>query len=646
MLCIFDRPRMLAFALASLCACTADDPAPHATEREPDSVAAEPGDEHELGRAPGVSPPAAGRDAGASGAGVASGTSGGPTSKAGADAGSAGCVTFNSSFEAIQKIIFEKHGCTAAACHGEAKVGGLDLRAEVAWENLVDARSSNSKLSRVQPGTANDSFLYLKLKAATEPGSVQIAGSPMPVGAAPLSANELAAIQLWIVKGAPKTGTVADQTKGIDVGSLLDACLPPAKPVKAKPLEPPAAGEGIQFVLPQSLLKAGTEVETCTPFAYDFSDKVPAQFKDTTRNVMFVNGTRVRQDPQSHHLVLWNPAKALDSVAVDDPDWTCRGGPKNGQHCNAQNGSRDCGEEFVCVGKTTPGSLCGIETLAFGSGTPEDIVAGLLGFGPKPLSFEELLGFAEIVLGSGMPTQIANAQAAQQYVPPIEGVYSELPLRGILWFDSHAFNLSEEDATVDARVNFYYATERKREMRAITDYSANSIADGQPPFTRQTYCAKHEVPQNTSIAMMTGHTHRRGERFWVNDATGKKIYENFNYADPAYTNYGPWLSFDSPDPAARTLEFCATYNNGLKSDGSADINLVTRKSRLPERSKMCTPVACVAGKVMAACTTDRDCDSAPGKSDGSCDACPILGGQTTENEMFVLLPWYILPPSQ
>jgi hypothetical protein len=575
------------------------------------------------------------------------GNAGAPAADAGTAQGTdeAGCATFSSSFEAIQKIIFEKRGCTADACHGQAKVGGLDLRADVAWENLVDARSSNSKLSRVQPGTAIDSFLYLKLLAASEPGSVQIAGSPMPVGAAPLTANELEAIRLWVVKGAPKTGTVADQTEGLDVGGLLDACLPPAKPVKAKPLEPPAADEGIQFVLPQSLLKAGSEVEHCTPFAFDFTDQVPAQFKDATRDVMFINGTRVRQDPQSHHLVLWNPAKGLDTVAADDPDWTCRGGPSNGEHCNAQNGSRDCGEAGVCAGKTTPGSLCGIDTLAFGSGTLEDVVAGLLGQGPKPLTLEELLGFAEIALGSGMPTQIANAQAPQQYLPPLEGVYSELPLRGIFWFDSHSFNLSEEDTTVDARVNFYYAAKREREMRAATDYSANSIADGQPPFTRETYCTKHEVPQNYSIAMMTGHTHRRGEHFWVTDASGKKIYENFNYSDPAYVRYDPWLTFESADPATRTLEFCATYNNGLKSDGSPDIELVTRASRLPERSKTCTPVACVAGKVMAACTSDRDCDSAPGQGDGACDACTILGGQTTENEMFVLMPWYVLPPN-
>jgi hypothetical protein len=81
----------------------------------------------------------------------------------------------------------------------------------------------------------------------------------------------------------------------------------------------------------------------------------------------------------------------------------------------------------------------------------------------------------------------------------------------------------------------------------------------------------------------------------------------------------------------------------VKKDGSPDVDLVTRASRMPERGT-CTPVACVAGKVTAACTTDHDCDSAPGESDGDCDACPITAGQTTENEMFVLMNWYVLPP--
>ena len=80
----------------------------------------------------------------------------------------------------------------------------------------------------------------------------------MPVGTAPLSQDELAAIQLWIKKGAPEKGSVADPVAGLDVGSLLDACLPPPEPMPVKPLDPPDPQEGIQFILPPYLLKAGT----------------------------------------------------------------------------------------------------------------------------------------------------------------------------------------------------------------------------------------------------------------------------------------------------------------------------------------------------------------------------------------------------
>jgi hypothetical protein len=539
-----------------------------------------------------------------------------------------GCPTFEGSFEAIQKIIFERHGCTASACHGEAKVGGLDLRAEVAYENLVDATSANSRYARVQPGTATDSFLYQKLRAATEPGSLTIAGSPMPVGTAPLSANELEAIQLWIKKGAPKTGNVADQTKNIDVGSLLDACLPPATPVKAKPLEPPAPDEGVQIVLPSYLLAGGIELEQCTPFAYDVSAQVPDEYKDTTRNVMFVNGSRVRQDPQSHHLVLMNPTQALTSVSPTDPEWKCHGGDRDGEQCNAQLAGSDCSGGGVCAGKSTPGTLCGIDTTkVVDEGLTLETIASAIG-----------------VLASGnIPVQIANTQSPQQYTPPFDGVFQEIPLRGILQFNSHAFNLTEQDTVLAARVNYYYAKDRGRELRPVNVASDVFIADGQAPFTRKTYCSKSVVPQNDSLAMMTGHTHRRGEHFWVTDAMGTKIYENFDYNDPEYRRYEPWLEFKAADEASRTLEYCATYNNGLTKDDQPDLELVTRASRMPEHTK-CTPVACVAGKVKAACTTDRDCDSASGANDGDCDACPITAGQTTENEMFVMMPWYVLPP--
>jgi hypothetical protein len=534
---------------------------------------------------------------------------------AGATQGPNGCATFDSAYSAIQTLVFERHGCTAKACHGDAKVGDLDLRAGASYANLVDTPSSNSPFNRVQPGMPGTSFLFHKLHAATEPGSVQVAGSPMPIGAEPLSADELEAVKLWILKGAPQTGTVGDPTKGLEVGKLLNACLPALAPIKIKPLEAPAPGEGVQIRLPPYTLKGATEVENCMPFAYDFSAQVPAEFKDEARNVIFTNGSQVRQDPQSHHMVIWDPKQELSEPQAEPDKWTCHGGSKDTAKCDPKLGSSDCADG-VCAGPFMPGTFCSQD----------------------PIVLRSLFAAT-----GGLPTSIANTQGPQQLTPPLDGVYAEIPLRGIVWFNTHAFNLTEQDTLLESRVNYLFAKSRKRETRLVNDTNQVYAADGIPPFTRKTICAKHVVPQYVQIATLASHTHRRGEHFVVKDQTGKQFYESFEYNDPTYLRFNPFLStFDGASEASRTLEFCATYNNGLTKNDEPDLNLVTRASKLPDRA-MCTPVACVAGKVTAACTTDRDCDSAPGANDGDCDACPIAGGPTTENEMFVLMPWYVYP---
>ena len=40
---------------------------------------------------------------------------------------------------------------------------------------------------------------------------------------------------------------------------------------------------------------------------------------------------------------------------------------------------------------------------------------------------------------------------------------------------------------------------------------------------------------------------------------------------------------------------------------------------------------------------DEACDSQPGANDGDCDACPLKGGVTTEDEMFILIGGYFVP---
>jgi hypothetical protein len=518
------------------------------------------------------------------------------------------CQEFDSTFAAIQTVIFERHGCTQAVCHGSAASGGLDLSADVAYANLLEVPSTGSPNPRLMPGEPAESYLLAKLQAATKPGSVTIAGSPMPSGLPPISENELEALRLWIEAGAPETGAVGDADTGSSgkIGDLLDACLPPAGPITIEPLAPPPADQGVQLQMPTYLLPASTELEVCFASYYDLSDVVPAEFQDPARGVFYMNGSRLRQDPQSHHFVLTH--SGLDASYLDDPSygpWSCRGGAQAGQPCEPTDLS-SCGDG-LCASEVKNSIAC-------------------IGFGPPE-------GAVDVASGG-----IAGAQTAQQYVAPREGVYREIPLRGIAYWNSHAFNLTAADHPMNGRVNLFYAGDREHLWVQSTDSSRVYIASGQAPYTIESYCHDFVVPQGGRVLSMASHTHKRGKRFWVQDPSGNQIYESLLYSDPVDQEYEPPLAFDSPDPAERTLRYCATYNNGVHEDGSPDPGTVTRASRMPDRAA-CKPVACTAGRIGDACRgadDDAACDSSPGAGDGDCDACPITAGVTTENEMFIL----------
>jgi hypothetical protein len=153
------------------------------------------------------------------------------------------------------------------------------------------------------------------------------------------------------------------------------------------------------------------------------------------------------------------------------------------------------------------------------------------------------------------------------------------------------------------------------------------------------------VPQDYELLRISSHTHKRGKRFTIALPDGTMFYESLLYNDPVTLEMDPPMLFDSPDEAERTLRYCATYNNGVDANGDPDPTTVTRASRMPQ-SASCQPIACVAGNIGAPCAGEGDdaaCDSSPGAGDGWCDACAITAGLTTENEMFVLAPTYLLP---
>jgi Lysyl oxidase len=139
----------------------------------------------------------------------------------------AACPPPTSTFDLIQRGIFERHSCTLSYCHGADKKYGLDLRAATAYDSLLDhdeeadpdedATGEHFKL--VDPGHPEDSELWLSLAAKTL-GRTDTSVKPMPLDALPLTSDELEGLRLWILRGARERGFIA----GVD--DLIDPCAP------------------------------------------------------------------------------------------------------------------------------------------------------------------------------------------------------------------------------------------------------------------------------------------------------------------------------------------------------------------------------------------------------------------------------------
>jgi len=524
-------------------------------------------------------------------------------------------VVVDSTFTALQVQLFDGQGCSDAACHGVAAAGDLDLRAGTAYGQLVSVQATGSTLNRVEPGDRNRSYLFQKLLAATDPESARINGAAMPTGRPPIPAALLQALRLWIYAGSPETGTV-DGT-----AELLGTPLPDPTPYTIAPLPKPDPAEGLQLEMPPWLIPAGTEREVCFASYIDLRDSVPDAVKDETGEYALTDIKELRQDPQSHHLIVNISRVPIEDI--HDPsfgDWTCRGGATAGAPCEPTD-TTACGVGGHCTTAPVDGFGC-------------------IGFGPVVPG----------AIRSAYP--IGGAQKAQDYEVLPEGVYYRVPLRGLLYWNSHAFNLTAQDHMMNGRINFMFSKEPRYRSRNLGRESvANLFLPRTPPFEKEEVCGTVTLPKGAHLFALSSHTHKRGERFWIENPNGELLYENFLYNDPDRLILDPPLIFDSEEESARTLTYCALYNNGVAADGTPDPETVTRASRMPDSVNIigvpgaCTPVACVAGKIGAACDGADDngsCDSAPDAGDGLCDACTITGGESTENEMFLVIGDYFL----
>lgn len=535
------------------------------------------------------------------------------------------CSDPEDAFAVLQERIFDHHSCSAAACHGVAGPGALSLAKGEAYHSLVDADSVASDLPRMKKGVADESFLYLKLRAATEPGSVSISGSPMPSGLAPLSADELEAVRAWIDAGAPPTGPVAAPAGAASSGNYVASLLCESSAVAAvqtaddkELLAPPAPNEGIQFKMPAQEVNAGSEYEGCFATYYDVTEQVPDEFKSPDGQSFFVNATVMRFATGTHHTAATLPKVSLDELS--DPAfgaWTCRGGERRGDPCDPAQMSA-CGEG-VCTSTST-------------------VTTGCIGYGP-PGTDVNSAGFGLV--------QALNADAEVAAIP---GVYREVPLKAVVFWDFHGVNLKDQAARMNGRINLTYATERKQLERRL---QINGNLDGEaavPPFKRQRLCNVWTAAKGTEIIRLTSHTHHRTSNFRAWGPDGSQIYENHSYSEPAYITFDPAIRLDAEADEDRQIKFCADFNNGLDDNGKPDLDLLCQVSETPEYELPVfapSAVACSTGKWGAPCTEgfgDEQCDTTPGAGDGNCDAANIHYSTTSAGEMFLLSVDSVIAP--
>lgn len=532
--------------------------------------------------------------------------------------------SFESTFDAVQQVIFDRYGCVG--CHsGETPQGGLDLSPDVAYDNLVEVDSVGSNLSRIYPGARERSSLWLKVYANVDPSVTSL--SPMPPSGPVPTEDELELLRLWILGGAPREGTV------LGTEELLPGCLADPTPISIIPLEPPPAEEGVQFVMPGFDLVASSETEVCFATYYDFTDQIPDEFKSEDGSAFFYDGYEVRQDALSHHLIFFR-GEHVDGTPLEPEDlsgWTCADGDVDGSPCDPRDADA-CGTGYCRTPVQSSLACIGYQT------SDEDA------FFPS----EELA--------------VQQAQSTQNLYP---GTFRELPIRGVVLWNSHAFNLTTEDHLLRGRINLRFATDRRHTQQRAGGFDTafgipTLLFEGAPPYTEDVMCEHMVLPQGTRITGISSHTHRQGKHFWYELPSGEHIYDSFIYNDPL--NYFPEepLAFDDPDPAQRTLKYCALFRNGVDEDGNPLPEEVTRASRIEYAIPLfpgstfgfCEPTHCVnEGQYHVECDDgiddnragdDAACDSSPGAGDGVCDACPITGGVTTENEMFGALIWYFI----
>ncbi len=599
----------------------------------------------------------------------------------GNDTGVSGGECFDSTFAAIQSKVFDARGCTSSTCHGsDGTLAGrsLLLQPGVTYTNMLrQPASSHGTLNLIEPNDEELSVLYLKLEARTNGTSLSdrgVSGSGMPLGGDAVSAEELGHIRTWIRAGAPETGVVAGTEAFLGCSES-----PPADPAKVAPLDPPPTGEGVQLYSGAWDLSRESEDEVCFVTYYDFDALVPENARlpcpvdawGPDRDCFGYGEIFLAQDAQSHHAIIQNfvptrfeqdhprydpahPDGNFDPLHPDWKEWRCLGGEKSGEACDPM-AAGFCGARSACG--TVPATAVGC--IAYTGGPPE---IGAL----------DVRAITDPSFGQRRTVAVVQEFLFTEEMP--SGVYATLPVEGYMIWNSHAFNLTTKDTTIEQYLNLHFvdAADRAFPREEIFDagdlFGMTSVA----PFTEREICRTFTMPLGGRLLTLSSHMHSHGRlfRIWAPpnqpcevgpDCTppeDEPMYVSKIYDDPLYLRYQePNLPTFDGDEASRTFKYCAIYDNG------ATEKPVKRNSERPDANTCALldlvgsltdalppgftpPGSCGCANEELACIGGDDQGALCGGDDaacgggGECDACPLWGGVTTEDEMFLLLGSY------
>lgn len=179
-------------------------------------------------------------------------------------------------------------GCHASTTDATYTQHNLILSAATAYENLVNKAAKNAAaladgLLRVKPSDFAKSLLYQKTDCQAGQTANKY-GSTMPLGSQYLTFGQIEFIKQWINKGAPKTGSVVEES----VLTNNTICSLPFIPM-AKP----ATSEGFQLSIDTFSIRSNSEREVF----------IRRNTPNTT--TVYVNKITMQGRPNSHHFVLY-----------------------------------------------------------------------------------------------------------------------------------------------------------------------------------------------------------------------------------------------------------------------------------------------------------------------------------------------------